>query len=135
MKIFCQNTMHGLVPIYPSDQDEKRKLKLGEVYECDIKNPRNYQFHKKFMALVNLGHQNTSLELPFDVYRKYVVMKAGFVKVYSTDRGNLYEPESISFGNMSEDKFQDVYSRVLDVIIDDLDTTAEDVQNMLIDFM
>ena len=119
MKLLLQNTLHGLVPLYPSDYDSKRKLKIGEVYEADIKNPRNVGFHKKFYALINLGHQNTSLDLPFDIYRKYVIMKAGFVNIYQTPKGNLYEAQSIAFGSMDQDTFEEVYSRVLDIIIQD----------------
>ena len=134
MKIMLQNTLHGLVPLYPSDYDNKRKLKIGETYEADIKNPRNIGFHKKFFALINLGHQNTSLDLPFEVYRRYCIMKAGFVSIYQTPKGNLYEPQSIAFGNMDEDTFQDVYSRVLDVVIADIGSTSEEIEKALIDF-
>ena len=50
MKLFLRNTISGLVPLYPSDFDEKRKLKLGWDYEADIVHPRNLGFHKKFMV-------------------------------------------------------------------------------------
>ena len=95
MKILLQNTINGLVPLYPSDYDKKRELKLGETYEADIKRPRNIGHHKKFFALINLGWENTSLELPFEVYRKYIIMKAGYVVTYKTPKGVLYEAESI----------------------------------------
>lgn len=135
MEIYLQNTMNGFIPLYPSDYDEKRKLKIGEVYKANIVNPRNYEFHKKFMALINLGHENTSLEMPFDSYRKYVTLKAGFYKAYQTGKGTYFEPESISFSSMSQDKFEDVFSRVLDVIIKDIGFTNEEVEKQLVGFM
>ena len=30
MEIYCRNTASGLVPLYDSDYDEKRKLKIGK---------------------------------------------------------------------------------------------------------
>jgi len=50
MRIFCKNLLEGLIPLYNSDLEEKKKLKLDEIYEVEIKVARNYQFHKKFMA-------------------------------------------------------------------------------------
>ena len=135
MKLLLQNTLHGLIPLYNSDYEEKKKLKLGEIYEADIKHPRNYEFLKKFMALINVGVSNSKMDLPFDVYRKIMVMRAGYFIAYQTDKGTHYEPESISFASMNETKFQEVYSRVLDKIIADLGCSTEEIERQLINFM
>ena len=135
MKLLLRNTLSGLMPLYPSDFDEKRKLKLGQDYEAEIKNPRNVGFHRKFFALVNLGHENTSIDMPFETYRKYLIMKAGYFKTYQTPKGTFYEPDSISFGSMSQDQFEEVYSRVLDKVIEDIGVTKQDIETQLINFM
>jgi len=135
MKLLLKNIATGLIPLYDSDIDEKRKLTIGTVYEADIKNPRNYEFHKKFFALINLGHHNTKLELPFNVYRKLMIMRAGYFTVYDTGKGILYEADSISFGSKTEDEFQEVYSRVLDQIIKDIGLTSDEVEVELTNFM
>jgi len=135
MKLFLRNTISGLVPLYPSDFDEKRKLHLGEDYECDIRNPRNVGFHRKFFALLNVGHENTKLDMPFDAYREYMLIKAGYFIAYQTPRGVFYTPKSISFSSMSQDQFEEVYSRILDKIIEDVGITKEDVEKQLISFM
>lgn len=134
MKLLLRNTLSGLQPLYPSDYDQKRKLKLGEVYEAEIKNPRNYMFLRKFFALVNLGHENTDLDMPFETYRKYILMKAGYFKAYQTPKGVFYEADSISFGSMEQDVFEEVYSRVLDVIIKEIGSTKEEVMKQLMEF-
>ena len=135
MKLLCRNTISGLVPLYPADYDIKRKLKLGQDYECDVTNPRNVGFHRKFFALLNIGHENTSLDMPFETYRKYMIVKAGFFKAYQTPKGLFYDPDSISFANMSQDEFEDVYSRVLDKIIEDIGSTSEEIEKQLANFM
>lgn len=135
MKILCRNTISGLVPLYPADYDEKRKLKLGQDYECDIKNPRNVGFHRKFFALLNVGHENTSLDMPFETYRKYMTVKAGFFTAYQTPKGLFYDPKSINFASMEQDEFEEVYSRVIDKIIEDIGATKEEIETALINFM
>jgi len=134
MEIFVKNTLSGLMPLYPSDFDEKRKLKIGETYKAKIVTPRNILFHKKFFALINLGHENTSLDMPFDAYRGYLIQKAGFFKAYATPKGTYFEPMSISFSKMNETEFSELYSRVVDVIIKDIGSTTEEIEQQLIDF-
>ena len=135
MKLYVKNTLQGLTPLYPADYDEKKKLKIGKEYEVEIRHPRNYMFHKKYFALLNIGWQNTEVNMPFDTYRRWVTMRAGYYDIYETPKGKLYEAQSISFGNMDQIKFEEVYSRVLDVIISDLGITAEDVENEIMSFM
>ena len=135
MKLILRNTISGLIPLFPSDFDEKRKLKLGVDYEAEIKMPRNYPFLKKFMALINLGCENSSLDMPHNTYRKYMTIKAGYYNAYSTPKGVYYEPMSISFASMPEEEFQEVYSRVLDKIIEDIGSTREEIEQQLINFM
>jgi hypothetical protein len=134
MEIYLRNTINGLIPLYPSDFDEKRKLKLGQDYKANITNPRNYEFHKKFFALVNIGHENTSLEMPFNTYRKYIIQKAGYFKTYATHKGVMIEADSISFSSMTQDEFEELYSRVIDVIIKDIGSTTEEIEIQLTEF-
>ncbi len=135
MKIFCTNTSSGLVPLYDSDYEEKRKLKIGEVYFCEIKQPRNYEFLKKFFALIRLGTENSPRNMPQEAYRAYVTMKAGYVDVYDTPNGKMALPQSISFANMDDDKFAKLYFAVINVIAKDIGLNNETIENELGNFM
>lgn len=135
MKLFVKNTLSGLVPLYPADLDEKKRLKLGAEYEVEITKPRNSQFHRKFFALVNIGWENSDLDMPFEVYRKYITMKAGYFKTYQTPKGVFYEADSISFASMDQETFEELYSRVLDKIIKDIGATREEIEEVLINFI
>ncbi len=137
MKFFCQNTEAGLIPLYPSDLDEKKKLKIGEVYCGDFAKwqERNYMFLKKFMALIRIGCDNSkTVEMPFDTYRNYVTIKAGYAKTYKTRKGVFVEAESISFKNMGEEKFEKVYNDVLNFIIKDTQADKDFIEDNLINF-
>ena len=135
MELYCRNTISGLVPLYPSDFDEKRKLKLGEDYKVEVTYPRNIGFHRKFFALLNVGYENSKLDMSPKAYRHYITIKAGFFTAYQTSKGVFYEPDSISFSSMGQDEFEEVYSRVLDKIIEDIGATKEDIEKQLISFL
>ena len=50
MQINLLCTASGLVPASDSDYELKAKLKVGNVYQCDVKTKRNYRFHKMSMS-------------------------------------------------------------------------------------
>jgi len=135
-KIYCLNTDKGLIPLYPSDYDEKKKLKLNQVYALDPKKERNYLFLKKFMAMVKIGCEySKNVDMPFDVYRDYITIKSGYADVFTTPDGVFVKAQSIAFASMDEDKFQDVYNRVLDKILADTEFNKEEIEKNLLSFM
>jgi len=135
MEIFLKNTEQGLIPLYESDETDKKKLKLDEVYKVTIKRSRNYEFHKKYFALIKLAFDNYSTDMPFDTFRKWLQMKAGFVKAYQTGKGIFYDTVSISFESMDNDTFNEVYDKVLDTVVALLKSDKELIEKELINFM
>lgn len=124
MKLLLLNTAQGLKCLYDKDYDEKKKLKIGETYMADIKMPRNIKFHKKYFALINCAwsYQNERSQSHFkesiECFRKTIEIAAGHCDpVYSLERREWLDmPKSISFSQMDEAEFQDLYERVKDVI-------------------
>ena len=136
MEIFLQNTKSGLVPLYDSDLSEKKKLKLGTVYKAKIIETRDYIFLKRFMALIRIGKENSkNVEMPFDAYRKYATIKAGYADIYHTPKGLFVDAKSIAFDKMSESEFREVYSNVLNFIIKDIEADREIIEKELINFL
>lgn len=139
MKFFVIRTLTGLQPCTASDYDNLMlsKLKLGEVYEVEIKKKRNYEFHKKLFALINLVHQNqTKLEgITFEALRAYMTMKAGYYESYTTDKGTFTLPKSISFASMDNIEFEQLYSSIVDVAINLLDCDKEDLLNEVLNYI
>lgn len=123
MKLLLLNTSQGLKPCYDEDFDEKKKLKLGEVYEVTIKKSRNYLLHKKYFSLINTAWEYQSERVVehfknVDCFRKTVEIAAGWCDtVYSISRKEWVEiPKSIAFDKMDEFEFRDLYERVKDVL-------------------
>lgn len=104
--------------MYETDLDNKKKLKIDQDYLVKVSMPRNIKFHRKMFALYNLVFHNQERYKVLDDLRRDITIEAGFYR----ERTNIYgevikEAESISFANMEEDVFSELYNRSLDVIV------------------
>ena len=130
-----KKTEQGLTPLYNSGYDSYQKLKLGWEGEVTFKQTRNYLFHKKFMALINMAFENQEKFNNVTHYRKCLTIKAGFYTAYEMDGWTHKEADSISFASMDEIEFADLYSKMIDVIIKEMGITGEEVAQNIVDFM
>jgi len=120
----------------PSDDKsylEAQKIPVGG--EIKGVKARNIKFLRKYFALISLGYENTDTKDSKEIYRMKIQMKAGFIE-WSTDKDGepLPFPESISFEKMSEDRFNEVFDAVLEIISGDLDVSKEGVEEELMGF-
>ena len=128
MKAQLSKTISGLMPIDPDSVAWFNKLKPGEVVRAEFKKVRNYQFHKKYFALLSVGFDNwepgeinSKYGVPtknFDRFRADLTILAGFYDTTVRLDGSVrIEPRSISFAKMSAEEFADLYSKTIDVLI------------------
>lgn len=128
MKTHWIKTFAGLVPDDPSSREWFDKLKPGEGVRGEFRKVRNYRFLKKWFALLNVGFENWDPpsinskygppEKSFDRFRADVTILAGFYDVtIRLDGSTRIEPKSVSFANMEDDQFADLYSKTIDVLI------------------
>ena len=141
LKVVC--TPVGLKPMYDEDLDEKRKLKLGEVYQAEIRLVRNLQFHKKAFALLNLAwaylpERTQNGFRSIDGFRAYITVAAGYYDLYFNPRLREFVevPKSWAFDSMDNAEFSTFYDRVKDVIWGIIGkwVTAEEFEKNLINF-
>ena len=124
MDIYCQVTDQGLVPMYESDYDEKKRLKLGDTVLCTIKKPRNYEFHKKFFALVRLCYQNLPewMEQVLDIHSEEDMLTSmkldlGMAEIVYINGRPIAKTGSISFAAMDNTEFERFYNRCVDLVL------------------
>lgn len=136
---FIKVSSTTLVAASDHDAELLQHIKLGQPARMTFKRVRNYDFHKKYFALLNLafdyweppiamsmdevkaGTFDPSLEQPeknFDRFRKDVCILCGFYDSSYRINGEVrLEAKSISFANMSEDEFENLYTKTVDVIV------------------
>ena len=135
MEVYLKRTQSGLVALYDSDNESLRKLRIGDEVKGVLIKPRNYNFHKKFFALLNMAFENQDKYNSFDVFRAIMIMKSGFYIEVQTDKGLVFLPKSISFAKMDEVEFQDLYSRMVDQVIKLLECTEKDIEENIVNFL
>lgn len=124
MEIYCRVTEIGLMPMYDSDYEEKQRLKVGETVLCTIKRPRNYDFHKKFFALLRLTVDN----LPHLIQQQmHIFTEEDMLDCLKIDLGlyttvwhggkEIVKPGSISFAKMDNSEFETFFNRSVDTIL------------------
>lgn len=117
----------------PSDEEAAerlKKVKVGAIVRCDIKQMRNYDFHKKFFALVKFLFDIWEETMPraeyrgrpilpnIDKFRRDLVILTGRYTATYNVRGDVQlEADSISFASMSQAEFEQLYSDVINVAL------------------
>lgn len=96
MDIYCRVTPYGLVPLYDSDHDLKQRLRIGSTVRCRISQPRNYEFHKKFFALVRLTYDN----LPLPLVERWNVRSVDDMLPASNATSAISQPQSTTLANV-----------------------------------
>lgn len=135
MEIYLTKKGNYLVPTFDSDLELFQKLKNGEQYKSKISKPRNYQFHKKFFALLSLAFHNQDQFDNMEKFRFVMIMKAGHFESIDTGKGVVYMPKSINFAKMDEVEFERLYNDMIQVVIDLIGADEETINNELINFM
>ena len=109
-----------LTPASDYEEERLKKFKTGEVYEVEIKLSRNPKFHRKMFAFFNhcfhywKGDKEFIDEVgQFDVFRKNLTVLAGYYREYYNMKGEMrIEAQSLSFGSMDQEQFEQVYSAI-----------------------
>ncbi len=151
MKLSLKKVGVQMIPADPDTTDYLNKLKMGEVVIADFKKPRNYNFHKKYFALIKYSFDNWEPialedskwegvvpEKSFERFRKDLIILAGrYNAVYRIDGSLRIEAQSISFAKMDSNGFAELYDATINVILnkiltnytrDDLDRVIEELE-------
>ncbi len=140
MKLYCRVTSEGLIPLYDSDLEEKKKLKIGTDVLLEVKKARNIRNHKRYFAMLTLVLDN----LTDTVKNRYGIYHTdGFLKqikedlgLFNITPGGVKDYISISFDEMDEFTFRRFFNLSVKLIISKyLPVTREDIEEEIYKFM
>jgi hypothetical protein len=145
MELILAKAPNGsLVPVDQQAMDELAKLKVGQGVRVKVTRMRNYKFHRKLFALLNvafdaweplaLEYKGEKVAKNFERFRSDVTVLAGYYEATVNLRGETrLEPKSISFSSMDQDEFEKLYSAVIDVVLQRILTnyTRDDLNNVV----
>ncbi|KAA0910662.1 DUF1367 family protein [Pusillimonas sp. ANT_WB101] len=129
MELLLIKTPQGAFIPFDDDQAEAcKRFKVGATIKANVSAMRNYQFHKKFFSMLDVGfdaweppeaeHRGLPVQKNKERFRKDCIIAAGFYEPVANINGDVRaEAKSISFARMDDIEFERVYSAVADVIL------------------
>ena len=149
MKVTLIKTMSGFSPADPDSTEWASKVKLGTAVHADFAKVRNYGFHKKYFALLNVAYDNWNPgelddkygvpEKNFNQFREDLTILCGYYIMVPRVDGSLRpKAKSISFGSMEAEDFEKLYSTTIDVLLKRIynsEIDKEELQNIVDSYM
>jgi len=144
MKINAIKQPGGMLePASDMDAEQMNKFKTGNVYEIEMKLPRNPHFHGKVFAFFQycFAHWKSDREFmdekgQFDLFRKNLTVLAGYRnEFYKIDGAVRVEAKSLSYGAMDQDEFESCYQSLIQAAMRYIFTGSdEETYNKLVGF-
>lgn len=114
--IVMKSTGKALAPTDAFGEEAMEKIKGKEVLVW-TKRARNPRHHRKAMAMIHLIFKNQSKFSTVDQLLTYLKLRIGHFDSYVVDGKPVMVPRSISFDALGQDEFDELYDRLLDVVI------------------
>lgn len=130
MKLLVIKNQRGLIPAYNSDYDAYSKIPLNEIFEIEYKKPRNIKFHRKYFSLLKLAFENQSdYNNINDMRYDFNIVLGYYDEIVNKITGEVYKKsKSISFNNMEETEFSELYEKTKDLICRWIGITNEQIE-------
>jgi hypothetical protein len=111
---------NGQYLIFTSELDFERAkslLKKGAQFMVELVQPRNAKQHRLLCALIDIVQKNSPQTLTFENVLDELKMNCGMTKLIKYRGLMLIVPDSISFAQCSQEKFQEFFVLALDYIV------------------
>lgn len=118
-EIFLRKRPDGLLePDTDTSEQYIKSWKVNDVHRAEVRKPRNYEFHKKFFALVKVVYENQDRYDTMKDVLTEIKLRTGHYHEHVTLNGVIiYVPKSIAFANMDEFQFQQFYDKAIGIIL------------------
>ena len=110
-RILVAKTLKGMQPVDETGEEALRRFGLGETFSCEVKKPRNIQFHRKFFAMLNIIYKQQDYYKSTDHLLAACKLSIGHFEVIRTKKDEYRLPMSISFAAMDDLQFANFYDR------------------------
>ena len=136
MEFWAQRHEDGLHPLYNSDDEQLKKIRLHTDYKFIVTKPRNIKFHGKYFSMINMVFENQEQYNNIDDLRYELTKAAGYYYMVPDLNGvDQKKAKSISFASMDDIEFGDYYKAIWDVVAKWLDISDEQIRENLVNFL
>lgn len=126
IKTFVHAGMEAYVPANDVMQKKFERQSVGDMEEANFNTIRCPVRHRRFFAMIGQAYKMYNTIRTIDNFRADLTMEAGFYEARVNFSGEAYlKPKSLEYAKMDQDEFDQLHSRVLDVIVQHLDFDHE----------
>lgn len=112
-----RRTLSGLAPTDAFGQETLEHITYDEQVRVEITRPRNLKHHRKFFKLLETVYAHQSLYPTMTSFRGAVEVALGHGETVKLGGGRtIIIPKSISFANMDQAAFEQLYDRAVELI-------------------
>ena len=110
-KFLAVKVLGKLQPVDEVGEAVLRRFKQREIVVIELTKPRNLQFHRKLMAMLNIILANQEHYTSIEDLLAVCKIRIGHTRKIQTTKGIYEVPESISFAAMDDIAFGNFYDR------------------------
>lgn len=121
-KLLLKRTLNGWAEADDDSKTLARKYVVGQTYRATIVKPRELVALRRYWGLVTLILDNSEQFTSKDQIHSYLKLRAGHcTTIVSKTTGEVFlVPNSIDFDSLDELQFQEVWSKVVDVVVQEI---------------
>ena len=124
----------GLMPFDDEAREVIKRWKPNVMLNAEVKQPRNYEHHKKIFALFNLVLTQTEEFQSINEVLEFFKIKAGRYKIIKVGETHYPITQSISFSSMTQDEFNLFYDKSIDIALLLIPVEKEELATMIAQF-
>jgi hypothetical protein len=122
VRFLLKRTLGGFAPADDAAIAAMRKFRVGEVYRVDIVRPRNYKSLQRWWVLCQMIADNSEIFHSKDQVSDFLKIRCGHaITVVAQSSGECFMvADSIDYDALSEEEFQELWKKAIDVVIADI---------------
>ena len=118
--VLVKDGLGNLRPATSLDIEKIGSIRVGELMRATIRQPRNLQLHRKFMALWHYVFEHQERYRTFEDLLCEVKIRLGHYREHIGIDGVIhFVPKSIAFDDCDDLTFRSLYERSVDLAISD----------------
>jgi len=113
------NGINCLIPVGDTGNNFlAKKMHEGDILPAKVWKPRNYGYHRKYMAMLKYLEQNCDKYNCIEAYKQELKLRTGYYTIHTTSKGvEVPILKSISFAEMDQVEFEEFFSKCIDAIL------------------
>lgn len=122
MQLHLKKTLAGFALADEMSVENAKRFKVGEVYKAEVVKPRSRKTLGRWWVLCQMILDNTEDFRSKEQISDYLKIRAGHsTSIVSKSTGEIFHvANSISFDEMEEAQFQELWQKVCDVVVQDI---------------